>query len=167
METRELIHKIEETFGKAVVSVMDVSVFPFVKIQADSLKSVLSFCTHDTAMQFDFLECITGMDEGQEFLLIYQLYSTKLNHRINIKLSLARNAPRVSSALGFWPGARYYEREISEMLGITFDGNDSSKHLFLPEDWQGYPLRKDYVYPQEYHGVEHRREPLRKEHVRP
>jgi NADH-quinone oxidoreductase subunit C len=118
-------------------------------------------------MKFDFLDCITALDTGQDILVIYHLFSTILAHRLNVKLSVGRNDPRVPSVTGFWRAATAYEREAHEKLGIRFEGHAGMGSLLLPEDWHGHPLRKDYVFPQEYQGVEHRRAPLRKEHARP
>lgn len=167
METRELVHRIEQTFKDGVISAADEGCFPFVLIQPEMVKEVLSYCAHDGGMRFDFLECITGVDAGQEIVVIYHLYSTTLSHRLNIKVAVPRHSARLASMTGFWHAANVYEREIAEMFGVLFDGHPNPRKLLLPEDWQGYPLRKDYVFPEEYEDIEHRRAPLRKEHPRP
>ena len=167
METRELVHRIEQTFKDGVISAADEGLFPNVLIQAEALKPVISFCVHDSLMRFDFLECLSGMDTGEEMLVIYQLYSTAFSHRLNVKVSIGRHGSKIPSVTGFWRAAAAYELEAAEMFGITFEGHPAPRHLLLPDDWQGHPLRKDYVFPEEYHDIEHRRPPLRKEHARP
>lgn len=167
MEPFESIERIKQTFASAVRNTDERGVFPFVEVKVDSLKEILSYCVHDSSMKFDFLDCITVLDTGPDIVLIYQLFSTILAHRINIKTSVSHHEARVPSVTGFWRAATAYEREAHEMFGVKFDGHRELSNLLLPEDWHGNPLRKDYVYPQDYRGVEHRRSPLRKEHTRP
>lgn len=167
METRELINRLEQTFGSDVSGGSDAPAFSYVTVKVESLKEVLSYCLHDPSMKLDFLECVTALDTEQDIIVIYQLYSTLLAHKINIKVSLNRLDAHMPSMTGFWRAAGAYEREIAEMFGVRFDGHPDLRNLLLPEDWHGHPLRKDYVFPEEYHGIEHRRAPLRKEHVKP
>jgi NADH-quinone oxidoreductase subunit C len=167
MQGRDLVHKIEEILGKAVKSASDEGPFPHVCVDSEALKALMSFCVNDLEMKFDFLENLTGMDWGTDLGVIYQLYSTDLAHRLSIKVSVERHSPRLPSVAGFWRAALAYEREAAEMFGLVFDGHPDPRHLLLPDDWAGHPLRKDYAYPEEYHGTEHRRAPLRKEHAKP
>lgn len=167
MQTRELFQRIEREFKSGVADTVAEGVFPSITVAADSLKNVLSYCAHDAALAFDFLENLTAVDTGQDFVVLYQLYSTTLFHRLNIKVIVSRHIARLASATGFWRSAHCYELEAAEMFGLTFEGHPAPRRLLLPADWQGFPLRKDYVFPEEYHGIEHRREPLRKDHVRP
>jgi NADH-quinone oxidoreductase subunit C len=167
METQELVQRVEQAFGNSVKSAADEGPFPHVLIELDELKNVLSFCAHDAALRFDFLECITAVDTGQDIMVIYHLFSSTYWHRLSVKTAVDRHAAKLPSATVFWRAAFAYELEVAEMFGLTFEGHPAPAHLLLPEDWHGYPLRKDYVFPEEYHGIEHRRGPLRKEHPRP
>lgn len=167
METRELVHRIEEIFKDGVVSAADEGAFAFVQLKPEALKGAMSYCAHDVAMKFDYLENITASDSGEEITVIYQLHSMTFSHRLNVKVALTRHGPTLPSMTGFWRAADVYELEAAEMLGISFEGHPSPRHLLLPDDWHGHPLRKDYVFPEEYHDIEHRRPPLRKEHARP
>ena len=167
MELRDIIARVQQTFSSAVVSTTLEGPFLFVQVKPASLKEVMSFCVHDASMKLDFLDSLTAVDDGQDITVIYQLFSTILAHRFNIKVSVSRHEAKFPSMTGFWRAANAYEREAAEMFGIKFDGHPALDRLLLPEDWQGHPLRKDYVFPEEYKGVEHRRTPLRKEHARP
>ncbi len=178
-EVRKLIHKLEESFKDSILGAGELLFFPFVHIEAPSLLKVLSFCKEDPSFQFNFLECITAVDMDQEFLVIYQLSSLydvgfasrksfgDSKQRLNIKVAVNRYAASLPSVVKLWYSAFSYEREVAEMFGIFFDGHPNLSHLLLPEDWSGYPLRKDYKYPEVYQGIEHHRPPLRKEHSRP
>jgi NADH-quinone oxidoreductase subunit C len=167
METSEIVAAIEKGIPNSVINSSAEACFPFIQIRANDFNAIMSFCMHEQQLRFDFLECLTASDTGQDFEIIYQLVSTTLLHRINIKLSVERHLAKVTSATGFWRAALAYELEAAEMLGIEFEGLKEVRRLLLPDDWHGHPMRKDYVYPEEYQGVEHRRQPLRKEHVRP
>ncbi|MEW6057432.1 MAG: NADH-quinone oxidoreductase subunit C [Bdellovibrionota bacterium] len=169
METREFFEALEKNFGKAIHPIEDQNGGKFISIgvERDSLKKVLEFCAADSSLRFDFLENMIGIDAGQELQIIYRLVSLSLVHTLNLKVSVDRHSPKMPSAHETWKAAIYYELEIAEMLGISFQGHPEPRKLLLPEDWQGFPLRKDYTFPEEYHSIEHRRAPLRKEHTRP
>jgi NADH:ubiquinone oxidoreductase subunit C len=138
-----------------------------VQVKVDQLKGIMSYCVHEPALRFDLLECLTALDVGSELAVIYHLRSMTLSHRLNVKVTVPRHNPTVPTMTCFWRAARSHELEAAEMLGLVFEGHPSPRHLLLPDDWYGFPLRKDYVYPEEYHDLEHRRAPLRKEHAQP
>ena len=81
--------------------------------------------------------------DGQQFDLIWILYSFATNERIRVKTLVAEgeNAPSVTS---IWPAANWLEREVYDMFGIRFDGHPDLKRILLPDEWKGHPLRKDY-----------------------
>ncbi len=131
------------------------------------LTNLFSFCKEDEALQLDFFENLICVDTNQDFFLIYQLYSTRLSQLVNIRVSVERYSPKIMSASKFWKSAYVFEQEISEMFGIVFEDSVRSLtkgHFFLPDNWIGFPLRKDYVFPENFEGIEHRRAPIRKEH---
>ena len=167
MDTRKLVSVLKEKFEKKIkAESLDVP-FPFLQIDSAVILDVLSFCATEAEMGFDYLENLSVVDTGKEFSIVYQLYSTKFGHYLNLKSNIERNSAKAVSVSTVWPAAIYYEIEAAELFGLVFEGNAEKKHLLLPDDWNGFPLRKDYVFPTEYHGIEHRRVPLRKEHARP
>jgi NADH-quinone oxidoreductase subunit C len=96
--------------------------------------------------QFDLLVDLTAVDwpkREKRFDLVLILYSFAKNERLRIKAHVGegQNAPGVE---GIWPTANWMEREVFDMFGIVFDGHPNLKRLLLPEEWQGFPLRKDY-----------------------
>ena len=96
--------------------------------------------------KFDYLVDLTAVDwpkREKRFDLVLILYSFPKNERLRIKVLLADGEP-VSSVESVWPTANWLEREIYDMFGIVFEGHSNLKRLLLPEEWQGYPLRKDY-----------------------
>jgi NADH-quinone oxidoreductase subunit C len=70
-----------------------------------------------------------------------------------LKIKLPREEPRVATVENIWKSANWMEREIFDLLGVNFEGHSDMRRILMPEDWPGYPLRKDFVEPQEYHGI--------------
>jgi len=96
--------------------------------------------------KFDMLTDLTAGDwpkREKRFELILNLYSFEKNERLRLKVQLGEGEP-VASVESAWPTANWMERECFDMFGIVFEGHPNLKRLLLPEEWQGYPLRKDY-----------------------
>ena len=96
---------------------------------------------------FDFCSDLTATDwpprkEGR-FDVIYCLFSTRLRHRIRLKVIAAENQP-VPSVTALWPAADWFEREVYDMFGVNFTGHPDRRRILMPDDWQGFPQRKDY-----------------------
>jgi len=110
----------------------------------------------DAELAFDILADLTATDpdaEDESLWLNLHLLSLKRGHRLAVKAMVPKSDPVVPSMVQAHMAAHYHERECSEMFGITFDGNPDPRNILLPDDWVGYPLRKDYEFPKEYHGV--------------
>jgi NADH-quinone oxidoreductase subunit C len=96
---------------------------------------------------FDFCSDVTATDwpprKDARFDLVYCLYSTRLRHRVRVKVRVGEQTP-VPSATAIWPAANWLEREVYDMFGILFTGHPDRRRILMPEDWQGFPQRKDY-----------------------
>jgi NADH-quinone oxidoreductase subunit C len=95
---------------------------------------------------FDFCSDVTATDwppRAERFDVIYCLYSTRHRHRVRVKVKAAENQP-VASVTALWPAANWLEREVFDMFGVNFTGHPDRRRILMPEDWQGYPQRKDY-----------------------
>jgi NADH-quinone oxidoreductase subunit C len=95
---------------------------------------------------FDFLTDLTAVDwprREKRFDLVLNLYSFAKNERLRLKVQVGVDEP-VTSVADVWPTANWLEREVYDMFGIIFEGHPDLRRLLLPEEWQGYPLRKDY-----------------------
>lgn len=114
-------------------------------IQPEVLTGIAAFLKTEPGLELDYLCSITGVDCTEYFEVDYLLYSLKLNHRFTLKVRLAdRSEPVIPSLTGLWLGAELQEREIYDLLGITFSGHPEMKRIFLWEGFSGHPLRKDY-----------------------
>jgi NADH/F420H2 dehydrogenase subunit C len=95
---------------------------------------------------FDLCSDVTASDwpsRAERFDVIYCLYSTRHRHRVRVKARVAEHQP-IASVTPVWPGANWLEREVFDMFGVNFTGHPDRRRILMPEDWQGYPQRKDY-----------------------
>ena len=135
---------------------------PFTRIEPGVIADVCRFLRDDPDLQFDALSNETGVDYKAKGVIevVYHLYSYPHRHSIVLKVDAPRDNPVVPTVENVWKAANWLEREIFDLLGVTFDGHSDLRRLLMPEDWIGYPLRKDFVEPEEYHGISTRRESL-------
>jgi NADH-quinone oxidoreductase subunit C len=98
-------------------------------------------------LAFDFLAELTAVDfwpKEPRYEVVYMLVSLANRLRLRMKVRLPADDPHVATVSGVWPAANWLEREVWDLFGIAFDGHPDPRRLLMPEDWQGYPLRKDY-----------------------
>lgn len=93
---------------------------------------------------FDRFTMATAVDRGHEFELVYRIKSRSMSAALVVKCAVERESPHIDSIVDLWPSANWQERETYEMFGIIFDGHPDLRRLLLPDEWVGYPLRKDY-----------------------
>lgn len=96
---------------------------------------------------FDYLFCLTCVDWKTHLTMVYHLSSTRHRHNLVIKSKLDRDQAAVDTVCDIWRTAEFHEREVYELFGVHFNGHPDLRKLILPDDWQGYPLRKDYEDP--------------------
>ena len=104
-------------------------------------------CRDDKALQFNLLSDATCLDRyplEPRFELNYHLVSIPQRQRVRLRVRLPGDDPVVDSLVPVWPGANWLEREIFDLFGIRFNEHPDLRRILLPEDWEGYPLRRDY-----------------------
>lgn len=122
---------------------------------ADVLKVCNALHEHPETY-FDMLSCLTGIDNGPQantLEVVYNLYSIPFNLHLMIKVILPRENPVVDSVTSIWRTADWHEREAFDMFGITFTNHPDLRRILMPADWEGYPLRKDYVHQEYYRDI--------------
>jgi len=132
---------------------------PFVVLKADKLHEICRWLHDDPDLLLDYVTDVTAVDYPKEnqLRLVYHLWSMKLKHGFKLKVECDRASPRVQSVEGVWRGANWLEREIFDLFGVDFEGHPDLRRLMMPEDWVGFPLRKDYLETDGYHGISHSR----------
>jgi len=114
-------------------------------VPSDSLKKLANLLKNTPETNFDYLYCLSGVDYGKQIGIVYHIESTTLNHSIVLKVKTDNlENPTFDTVCGIWKGAEWFEREVFDLLGVKFNNHPDLRRLFLPEDWEGYPLRKNY-----------------------
>jgi NADH-quinone oxidoreductase subunit C len=128
------------------------------------LPAVAVFLRDDPAYRFDCLSNLSGVDYPKlnAIQVVYHLYSYVHRHYLVLKVNAERDDPQVPTVTHLWSHANWQEREAFDLLGVNFQGHPDLRRLLMPEDWPGHPLRKDFVEPEEYHGIATSRESLLK-----
>lgn len=119
-----------------------------VVVPRESIVEVCSYLKASAEGRFDFLADLCGFDRGVEeeprFEVNYHLFSTTKYHRLRLKVVLNEEDVHVPTVTGVWRTANWHERETYDLFGVIFHGHPDLRRILLPEDWQGYALRKDF-----------------------
>jgi len=114
-------------------------------VKSESLLEIATFLKTAPGFEFDYLTAITSVDYYDYFEVVYQLTSIKHNHSLVVKTRCySRENPTLPSVVSLWRGADFQEREIYDLMGISFEGHPNLKRIFLWEGFSGHPLRKDF-----------------------
>ncbi|MBH49708.1 MAG: NADH-quinone oxidoreductase subunit C [Candidatus Marinimicrobia bacterium] len=124
-------------------------------LDSRSWNKIALFLISDKDLFFNQLECLTGMDLGSETSLEvrYNFHSMEHRHKVEIRLTVDRKDPKIPSVEQIWRMADWFEREAYDMYGIVFEGHRDMTRILCPDDWEGWPLRKDYEVQDTYHGI--------------
>lgn len=115
-------------------------------VQPADLHQLMAQLKSNSETNFDYLFCLSGVDWGKELGVVYHLESTTHRHIIVVKVKTEdRENPVFDSVYDIWKTAEFHECEVFDFFGIKFNNHPNLKRLFLTEDWDGFPLRKDYV----------------------
>ena len=141
-------HKVlSEEFGDAIQEMIEFRGQITVVISAEKLAAIAQFCRDHEDMDFKFLSSITSVDfypEEPRFQVNYDLCSLRKNKRLRLRVMWSDGDEDLQSVTPIWPNADWFEREIYDMMGITFVGHPDLRRILMPDDWDGHPLRKDY-----------------------
>jgi len=155
MQTKDIYSKLKSKFGDSILELVESPHFDaFIDVAPDAIKEIAMFLRDETDLEFDYLANLTGIDYKDSLGIVYHLYSLRHNNSTVIKVKLNRAKPIIPSVERVWKTANWHEREAYDMFGIEFIGHPDLERILCPEDWEGYPLRKDYVAPKEYHGID-------------
>jgi NADH-quinone oxidoreductase subunit C len=153
MESLETYNRAKEKFGDRILEIVDKKPDPWMVVDPAALVEVCEYFKGDAETAFDCLSNESGVDYKDRIEVVYHLFSYQHRHQIVLKVKLPREDPQVPTLENVWKSANWMEREIYDLLGVNFTGHSDMRRLLMPEDWIGHPLRKDFVEPQEYHGI--------------
>jgi NADH-quinone oxidoreductase subunit C len=151
MDPIQIAKMIEERFAGQVLGTMTHAGQVGVMVRKDLIKDICLYLRDEPLLKMDLLSDLTAVDfsqypgdEGPRFEVVYNLISTEYFHRIRLKVRVPEGDARVDTVSGVWHTANWHERETYDLMGIQFDGHPDLRRILLPEDWEGYPLRKEY-----------------------
>ena len=126
----------------------------WIQLKPENWRKIAKWLKSDEELSFDSLQCNTGMDLGEGVLESrYNLHSMKHLHKVEIRIKVSAEKPDIPSVEQVWRVADWFERETYDMFGINFIGHRDLRRILLPDDWEGWPLRKDYEEQETYHGI--------------
>jgi NADH-quinone oxidoreductase subunit C len=148
MEASQIAERIKETFPGETLDVREFRGQVSVTLKKGRLLDICGYLHDDPDLFFDYLVDLCGVDylgkKNMRFEVVYHLYSMKHRHAVRLKAEVPDGDPSIDSVMPVWTGANWHERECYDMFGIIFNGHPDLRRILLPEDWEGYPLRKDY-----------------------
>ncbi len=142
-----VVEKITAAFPDALEEVIDFRGERTVVLRMEQLAAVCQLLRDDEALRYNFLSDIVGDDylpDYPRFAVSYHLCSLPNKHRLRLRVWVEDPDEGPQTLADVWPIATWLEMEVYDLMGIRFKDNGSLRRLFLPEDWQGHPLRKDY-----------------------
>jgi NADH-quinone oxidoreductase subunit C len=141
------VRKLREWDTQAVAQVIEFRGETTVVVPLERLVRTAEYLATEPSLRFSFLSDITPVDRypiEPRFEVNYHLLSIERRERLRLKVRVPGSEPVVPTVISVWPTANWHEREIFDLFGIRFQGHPDLRRILMPEDWEGYPLRKDY-----------------------
>lgn len=155
MTTQQIASQLQQQFGEQITAIFAEDKHPRIHTAAKDWRTIAEYLRSDPAIEMDWLRCLTGLDYAADAQMccVYDLASFHHRHQFAVKVYADRNDPHMPSVADLWPAANWQEREAADLFGIIFDGHPDPRRILLADDWVGHPLKKDYIFPREYHGI--------------
>lgn len=164
MAPEEICELLKKQFGAAVEDTVLEGRHPYVVVAAGAWPQVALFLRDDARLRLNLLRCISALDllADNKLACVYDLLHVPTDRpaelatrtvEVAVRVVTDRDKPEIPSVAHVWPAADWHEREAYDLMGITFTGHPDPRRILCPDDWVGHPLRKDYEFPMEYHGI--------------
>ena len=153
MDTTDIFALIRQNVQAEVV-LLEEGPEPSVRIPPDAVFPVLQYVRSAPELDFNTLMNQTAVHETGQMRLFWHLFSYSRKHRLTVESAVPLERPQVCSVATLWKAADWLEGETFDLFGVEFVGHPDLRRIMLPEDWEGYPLRKDYVAPNGYGDID-------------
>ena len=156
MTSQEIYTRLKEEFGESIPSLEEVVGDSYILVIPEAIADVGHYLAEDEALAFDSLMCLSGVDlnaKDTDLAVVYHLYSMNHRHKVVLKTLVPKEDPHLPTVEHIWKTAQWHEREAYDLYGIIFENHSDLRRILLPDDWEGYPLRKDYQEPEFYRGM--------------
>lgn len=141
-----VLQKLQSTFGEAIVESGEFRNEMTIVVAADRVVEVCRFLKTGE-FRYELLADLCGLDmytPVKRFCVVYNVYSLLHRHRLRLKAFVEESNPRLPSVTSVWATANWHERETYDMFGIIFDGHPDLRRIYMPDDFEHHPLRKDF-----------------------
>lgn len=154
MTPAQIHERLKAAFGAAIGDLAAPAAGdPHVRIEPARVLDVCRFVQAEKDLRFNSLVCVSGLDLKDRLASVYHLHSLVHKHWLVLRCELPRDNPRVPSVCPVWKAANWLERETYDMFGIVYEGHPDLRRILCPDDWEGWPLRKDYKVQETWHGL--------------
>jgi NADH-quinone oxidoreductase subunit C len=147
MEPMEIARALESEFTTDVLEVESFRDQVTATVNRDKIVPICRWLRNDPGIEMDYLSDLCAVDYPRRelrFEVVYNLCSLGHRHRIRLKAALPEDVLAIDSVVSIWKGADWFEREAFDLFGIEFRNHPDLRRILLPDNWRGYPLRKDY-----------------------
>ncbi len=147
MDNATVLERLKSHLGGLILESKEFRDELTIVVGRERLVEVCKFLKSDPALAYDFLSDLCGVDmftPEKRFCVVYNLLSLKTNHRLRVKTFVEEDNPLVPTVTGIWATAHAHERETFDMFGIVFEGHPDLRRVYMPEDFEYHPLRKDF-----------------------
>ena len=142
LDVQQVANQLAEHLPHVVLEVDDTVLW----VEGEGLFPIAEILKTAPSLELDYLSNLTAVDRTDYFEVVYHLNSIKHNHSLVLKTKcFGRDNPSVPSVISLWQGADLQEREVYDLMGITFSGHPNLKRILLWEGYPGHPLRRDYL----------------------
>jgi len=173
MSGQSFLDRLKQRFGDAITGANLEAIDPWIEVSPDGLVPLCMYLRNEPDLRFNLLNCISGVDYFEpdakkatkvawqpHLEVVYHLWSLPNKASLVPKVLVPRwkndidgELPEIPTVSGVWSTADWHEREVYDLSGVNFVGHPNLRRILCPEDWVGYPLRRDYEQPLEYHGI--------------
>ena len=155
MTSQQIAQALQTKFGGKILAAFPDDKHPRVHVEAKNWREIAEYLHSDPALKMNWMQNLSGVDyvADEKMCVVYDLWSFDLRHSFAVKVYCPRDDARVATVSDLWSIADWHEREAFDMFGIVFESHPDLRRILCADDWEGYPLRKDYVFPREYHGI--------------
>jgi NADH-quinone oxidoreductase subunit C len=147
MNNGQILDKLKGRYPESIIGSDEFRGDLTVNVRKDDIVRVGEFLRSDPDLSFDLIVDACGVDmyrPEERFEVVYNIYSLKNKRYIRLKVRVGEEDPTVPTVTGVWPGANWHERETWDMFGIKFAGHPDLRRLYMPEEFEHHPLRKDF-----------------------